>query len=140
MAPITWGTTVSPPDGDIVRRVPALVTVDVGIQDDILAHVNTALDTRLFDLGEADPRLKLARIYLALHYATGGAANASGTGAESTAGPITGRAMDGVSETYASIVQSMIGVGLDALLLAESYWGRRYLQLVRAKRHGMLTV
>lgn len=134
MAPITWGTTVTPtPNGDIVRRVPGLVTVDVGVQDDILAHVNTALDVRLFDLGESDPRLKLARIYLALHFATGDANNAAGVGADSPAGPVTAESAGGLMRQYAQL-------GSADPLLGSTHWGRQYLAIVRAKRHGILTL
>lgn len=132
MTAITWGTTVTPaPDGDIVRRVPSLVSVNVGVQDDILAVVNTALDTRLFELGELDPRLKLARIYLALHFATGDVNNAAG--ADGPAGPVTAESAGGLSRSYASL-------GVNDPLLGETYWGRRFLELVRPKRFGVLVL
>lgn len=134
MTAITWGTSIAPPNGDVVRRVPALVTVDTGIQDDILAFVNTALDVRLFDLGELDPRLKLARIYLALHFATGDANNAAGNGADGPAGPVTAESAGGLQRSYEALGAA------DDPLLAESYWGRRFLQLVRPKRYGVLVL
>lgn len=132
MTAITWGTT--PTDGDVTRRVAALATVDVTVQADILAFVNTALDVRLFDLGEADPRLKLARIYLALHFATGDASNGIGDGTGGPAGPVTQESAGGLMRQYEAL-----GAAGDPLL-AESYWGRRYLQLIRAKRFGMLVL
>lgn len=134
MAPITWGTTVTPsPDGDIVRRVPSMTAIDIGIQDDILAFVNTALDVRLFDNGEDDPRLKLARIYLALHFATGGSVNADGS-TDGPGGPLTQESCGGMMRQYA-----FLGADGDPLL-AESYWGRQYRAFIRRKRFGFVVI
>jgi hypothetical protein len=111
-----------------------MVTVDTGVQDDILAFVNTALDIRLFELGEDDPRLKLARIYLTLHFATGDASAGIGDGTYSPAGPVTQESAGGLMRQY-----EQFGAAGDPLL-AESYWGRRYLQLIRGKRFGFLVI
>lgn len=132
MTAITWGTAITP--GDLTRRVASLVTVDTTVQEDVLAFANTALDVRLFDLGETDPRLKLARIYLALHLATGDAESGAGSGTGAPAGPVTSESCGGMMRSYEALG------GANDPLLAESYWGRRYLQLVRAKRYGVLVL
>lgn len=121
MASVVWA--------DLTVRVAALSVVDVAIQDDVLAFANTRYDARLYDYGEDDPRLRLIRIYLALHLATGGSANADGSGADGPAGPVTSESCGGLSRSYASL-------GADDPALGESYWGRQLFGYLRAKKHG----
>ena len=63
MAAILWT--------DVTMIAASLTTgVSAGAQALYLLFANEALDARLFADGEADNRLKLARIYLVAHYAS----------------------------------------------------------------------
>lgn len=64
MASIAWSDVTTYPGAS------GLSAVDPAAQAAILAFVNGTIDVRLFPLGEADPALKLARIFLAAHWAT----------------------------------------------------------------------
>jgi hypothetical protein len=91
MAAITWA--------HVVDHYAGLSTVDTDAQTDILAHVNGALNVSAVggSLGEASPRLKLARVHLAAHYALLSAQAASGA-----AGPVVSETVGQVSRTYAN--------------------------------------
>lgn len=110
MAAIVWG--------DVEAFDSTLASVDAAAQTDILAHVNTALEAGSFRDGEADKRLRLARIYLAAHFAvTALPGSASGGGAikRERGGPL--------EIEYAA---AAAGVGL-----GETAAGRRFQELIR---------
>jgi hypothetical protein len=69
MAAIAWTDVI---DGAAAEDTAYITAVDVPWQLAILAMVNSALNTSLFTDGgggESSPKLYLARVYLALHYA-----------------------------------------------------------------------
>ncbi len=88
MAAIIWT--------DVTALAPELTSVSSGAQTDLLAYVNTALKVSVFD-DETGPMTRLARIYLAAHYAT-----ISQQGGAGAAGPVTGESAGGLSRQYAS--------------------------------------
>jgi hypothetical protein len=114
MAAITWS--------DVVNHAAELASVDAEAQTDILSHVNTALSVSAFE-GEDAPKLKLARIYLAAHFA---APTLNGVSAPGPAGPLTSETLDNVSRSYAAPSFSMSSSDLST-----TSHGRAYLQLVR---------
>lgn len=95
----------------------------------ILSHVNTALDVRRFSYGETDPRLRLARIYLAAHFAT---VSLPSSGASGPAGPVTSESAGGLSRSYGQLSAS----DTDPLLEFTSY-GRMYRLIMRPLRGGI---
>jgi len=103
---------------DVEAFDSALAAVDAAAQTDILAHVNTALEAGSFRNGEADARLRLARIYLAAHFAQSALTGSTGTG-----GPVKREQAGPLEIEYAS---AATGVGLD-----ETAAGRRYKELIR---------
>lgn len=76
----------------------AMAALDPIVQNGILAHVNNALDVTLFT-DETDPRLYLARCYLAGHFAM-----PSILGAIGPAGPVLQDGAGSLSSQYASTV------------------------------------
>lgn len=124
MAAITWD--------DVTDIAAALASVAPDAQTIYLLFVNEALDVRLFPNGETDNRLKLARIYLAAHYAASDiAANASG--GAGAAGPVTAESAGTLSRSYASMTTSTS----DPLLESTSY-GRLYRLIMRPMRGGVV--
>lgn len=111
MAAITWA--------NVIDHAPGLSTVDTDAQNDILAYVNTALKVDEF-YGEASPMLKLARIYLAAHMGTMIAQAVTGQ-----VGPVQAESVGGVSRAYA------VAQFAQTSSLADTTWGRAFLQLVR---------
>jgi hypothetical protein len=95
---------------------------------DLLADVNTALDVRLFEHGESDPKLRRARIYRALHDVVTDVDNFPGI--MNAAGPVTQESDGGLLRQYAAFSDP------DGSRFSETYWGRKYLQIVRGKRAG----
>ncbi len=82
MAVIVWT--------DVTDHFPTGVTTVVNAQTTILAYVNAALVVAEFG-GEADDKLKLARIYLAAHFGTiaaGGVTGVAGAVVEEEAGDL----------------------------------------------------
>lgn len=120
MAAITWT--------DVTAIAADLSTTSAAAQTMILAMVNEAIDTRLFPNGETDARLKLARVYLAAHYAASGL---GGSGA--AAGPVTAEAAGTLSRSYASITSSTTDP-----LLESTTWGRLYRLIMRPMRGGVV--
>lgn len=88
MAAITWP--------DVVAIAPELASLSVTAQTLILDHVNTALNVSVFG-GEASPKLRLARVFLAAHYGT-----VATTGGAVLAGPVTAESAGGLSRSYAT--------------------------------------
>jgi hypothetical protein len=105
---ITWD--------DVTAFASTLSGVDVDAQDAILAWVNSTLDVSLFG-GETGPKLKLARIYLAAHFATAGLNGAS-------SGMVTSETVDGISRSYQPFALTGTGLSLTT-------FGQLYLALVR---------
>ncbi len=107
---------------DVVAFAPELDVVALAAQTDILAHVNAALNVTAFG-GEAAPRLRMARIYLAAHHAV-----LSQRAASDAAGPVQSESEEGVSVTYGQNSVSVIGT--DPVLDATEY-GKLYRQIIR---------
>lgn len=108
MAAIIWT--------DVVAVAPELEELDEAATTMILDHVNTVLNTRAFG-GEESPRLKLARVYLAAHMA-------SGLGVAGGGGEVTSESMGGLSRSY---VDGSSALGGD---ISETGYGRQYLMIV----------
>lgn len=119
MAAIAWA--------DVTAIASDLSTVGVAAQAMILAFVNEAIDTRLFPNGEEDARLKLARVYLAAHYAVGPLGGSFGA-----AGPVTAESAGTLSRSYASMSSSSTDP-----LLESTPWGRAYRLIMRPMRGGV---
>lgn len=109
---------------DVTGHAPETVDTPTGAQTDILAYVNTALNLGYFG-GENSPMTKLARIYLASHFATllpplsgiGGAAS----------GPVTSEALGDMSRSYAVSASSVFS----ASLYGSTIYGRLFAMLLR---------
>lgn len=112
MAAIVWA--------DVSAFAPNLATAPAGVQADVLAYVNAALNPAMFD-GEAGPTYRIARIYLAAHAGTLAAQGASGAG-----GPITQESAGRLSRSYA-----MPGGGVAFDALDSTLYGKMYRQLLR---------
>lgn len=110
MADIDWDM--------VVTLAPELSTVTEDAQDLILAHVNSDLDSSMFD-GEDGPTYRLARIWLAAHLAVNGA-----TSSGAAVGPITSESVGGMSRSYGTFNTT------DAAAATTTY-GRLYLSLVQ---------
>lgn len=110
---ITWA--------DVVKHSSPLSAVDPDVQNDILAYVNTRF-AAVFG-GEASPTTKLARIYVAAHFAS-----LPGSGRHEAAGPVVSQSRGGLSQSF----QSLGGGGGDSW--DDTQWGRRYKQLLRGSR------
>lgn len=110
MAAIVWA--------DVSAFDSTLASVDSDAQDDILAHVNTALEAGDFPGGEEGARLRLARIYLAAHFAQSAVTGGTGAG-----GPVTRERAGELEVAYAA---ASAGSGLD-----ETAAGRRFKELLR---------
>lgn len=110
MAAITWA--------DVVNFAAELSGYPVAAQNDILAHVNTALDVSYFG-GETGYKLKLARIFLAAHIA---ATTPLGGGGGAAGGAITSETVGGVSRSYAAPV-NMSGSGYQSTSYGQTFDG-----------------
>lgn len=113
MADIDWD--------DVLAHAAELTTTSADARIDILGYVNTTLVADEFG-GESTASYKLARIYLAAHFAS-----IAGLGAAGAAGPVTQESVGGVSRSYAQPFSSM---GTPASLDSTAY-GKAYRQLVR---------
>lgn len=122
MAAIDWAA--------VVALASSLSSVSDEAQALILAHVNTALDTRRFAYGECDPRLTLARTYLAAHM---GSSSLPGAGTTGAAGPVTSESAGSLSVSYAQIMDS----ASDSLLDTTSF-GKLYRLVMRPLRGGFV--
>ncbi len=112
MAPIAWA--------DVVSVSSPLAAVVVVQQDVILAMVNAGF-SHVFD-GEDGPTTKLARIYVAAHFAS-----LPGSGDQRPGGAVTSESRGGLSRSYAPPP-----TGSEAYegTWGDTQWGRRYLQLL----------
>lgn len=111
MADIVWS--------DVTDHVNALTSTPVNVQTTLLAYVNSRVVVSCFD-GEDGPTTKLARIYLAAHFAT-----PTGSGGAGTSGPVSSEKEGDVAVTYASSY-SMVTTELGT-----TSYGLNYLMLVR---------
>ncbi len=114
MADIAWS--------DVTAFASELSTVDSGAQTDILAYVNDTLSPKAFG-GEASPKLRLARIYLAAHVGT-----LSQSGGSAKAGALTSETADDISRTYAA------GVIANPSDWNSTSYGQLYAAIVRTSR------
>lgn len=109
----------------------SLASVSVAAQTLYLLFANEAIDTRLFPNGEEDTRLKLARIYLAAHYAASGVLG-DASGGVGAAGPVTAESAGTLSRSYASMTSSTTDPGLES-----TQWGKLYRLIMRPMRGGI---
>lgn len=116
MAAILWS--------HVTDHAPELAGVAIDAQTDYLALANTFLNVSMLD-GEDGPRTKLARIYLAAHFAT--LDRMRGT---STAGPVVSESRGGLSRSYANLTQMSVASGL----FGQTTYGQNYATLVRTSR------
>lgn len=116
MTAITWS--------DVTNKAAELADVAVDAQTDYLALANTFLNVSMLD-GEDGPRTKLARIYLAAHFAT--LDRLRGT---SIAGPVVSESRGGLSRSYANLTQMSLASGL----FGQTTYGQNYATLVRTSR------
>lgn len=112
MAPIAWT--------DVEAVSSPLASVVVAQQNAILAMVNVKF-AAVFD-GEDGPTTKLARIYVAAHFAS-----LPGSGEQRPGGAVTAETRGGLSRQYAP---PPAGAGAYEGTWSDTQWGRRYLQLL----------
>lgn len=103
---------------DVVAHAASLSTFDGDAQDDVLDYVNDLLSETALGSARA---LKLARIYLAAHFATLEVAAATSA---TSAGPVVSETGGGLSRTYGQSVG-------DASRLGDTKYGQSYLSVVR---------
>jgi hypothetical protein len=115
MAAIVWA--------DVVALEPLVAGASVDAQTTILAYVNTDLNVDGFG-GEDDPRLKLARSFVAAHY---GLSVTPGISSSIGGGPVASLSGgDGLAVSFAVPM-----VNLADSDFATTTWGRKYISLVR---------
>lgn len=102
---------------DVLAIAPELSTLSTQAQDDILAHVNFALDPKVFG-GVNHPKYRLARIYLAAHLGS-----TSRSGAQGASGPVTSESVGSISRSYGFSQASTTG-------LSGTAYGRQYDELL----------
>ncbi len=114
MAAIDWDA--------VVALASELAATPEDAQDTILAYVNTTLAVAAFG-GETSPKLKLVRVLLAAHMASGLTVG----GAAGVKGPVTSETVgaNSISRSYGSTVS---GSGSD---FESTPYGRQYLAIVR---------
>lgn len=96
-----------------------LASVDIGQQTDLLAWVNAGF-SHVFD-GEDGPKTRLARIYVAAHFAS-----LPGSGDQRAGGAVTSETRGGLSRSYAPPPTASGGDDT----WSDTQWGRRYKQLL----------
>lgn len=107
---------------DVVAYSSALAAVDPIVQSDLLAYVNTRF-AAVFG-GENSPTTRLARIYVAAHFAS-----LPGAGEQRAAGAVISQTRGPVSQSFAP---PPTGSGDDTW--SDTQWGRRYKQLLAGSR------
>ena len=110
MAALAWS--------DVVNHAAALSPLDAEAQTDLLAYGNGVLVPNDFG-GETGAPLKLARIYLAAHFAT----LAKSTASASVAGPVTSESGGGLSRSYGTVIGAASSLG-------ETRYGRMFAALL----------
>lgn len=122
MAVIAWT--------DVEALAPELTSVGVPAQTMYLAMANTFLNVGMLD-GEDGPRVKLARIYLAAHFAT-----LDRLRGNAIAGPVVSESRGGLSRSYANLTQMSLASGL----FGQTTYGQNYATLVRTSKARWPTV
>lgn len=123
---------------DVVAVAPSMVTgVSASFQTLILGYVNEVVQASEFG-GENSFTFKLARAYLAAHYAYLHTLDSSGAAGD-VIGPIVSKSEGGVSISYGSSTTS--GGAGGAGLLGSSDYGDAFMSLVNRSpaRAGFLT-
>lgn len=113
---------------DVAAVDSGVATIEPWAQRLFLAEAN-ALNPAAFD-GEAGPRFKLARIFLAAHRGR----RVVDVGASGAAGPVASESLGGMAVTYATPAGG--GVGLEDFNLTA--WGQQYLALCRTSPRARL--
>lgn len=106
---------------DVTAIASELTSVALAAQDMYLALANTFINVAMFD-GEDGPKTKLARIYVAAHFAT--LDRLRGT---AIAGPVISESRGGLSRSYANLTQMSMAAGL----FGQTTYGQNYATLVR---------
>lgn len=109
MTAITWS--------DVTSHVPSVSTTGVQLRNDILEYVNTRVRVDDFG-GETAISAKLARVYLAAHFATYNAQAASGQ-----SGAVQSESVGGISRSYST-------PSFDLGTTGQTVWGQIYSSLV----------
>lgn len=111
---------------EVIALAPELGAVSVYTGEFIISYVNSALNVANFG-GEASPKTRLARLYLAAHL---GATSLRGI----AGGPITSESMGGLARSYGSLRQDWSELHLTA-------YGQTYCALVATTpaRAGFVT-
>lgn len=122
MAAIGWA--------DVTGIASELSSVSASAQTLYLEVANTFLNVSMFD-GEDGPRTKLARIYIAAHFAT-----LDGMRGVGVAGPVISESRGGLSRSYANLFMTGTGPGLFGM----SAYGQNYEALVRTSKARWPTV
>lgn len=109
---------------DVAAYSSPLAAADPIVQSDILALVNSGFKALpgLFD-GEDGQKTRLARIYIACHFAS-----LPGAGEQRPAGPVVSQTRGGLTQSYQALATSGNSTWND------TQWGRRYLQLLLGSR------
>lgn len=119
MPPIVWA--------DVVAVAPSMATgIAAGFQTLILGYVNEVVVASEFG-GENSFTFKLARAYLAAHYAYLHSIDSSGSGGD-VSGPIVSKSEGGVSISYGQSSTDSGGGGNS--LLGSSDYGDAFMSLV----------
>lgn len=106
---------------DVTAHAPELSSIALNAQTDYLAMANTWVDVNAFD-GEDGPKTKMARIWVAAHFAT--LDKLRGT---AIAGPVLSESRGGLSRSYANLTQMSMAAGL----FGQTTYGQNYATLVR---------
>lgn len=109
---------------DVTAHAAELADVGLAAQADYLSLANTFLNVSMLD-GEDGARTKMARIYIAAHFAT--LDRLRGT---SVAGPVVSESRGGLSRSYANLTQMSVASGL----FGQTTYGQNYATLVRTSR------
>ncbi len=117
MSAIVWA--------DVVAVSSPLAATVLAVQTDLLTLVNTGFGAfpQIFD-GEDGIKTRLARIYVAAHFAS-----LPGAGEQRPAGPVTSQTRGGLSQSYQAL-----SAGSRNDTWNDTQWGRRYLQLLLGSR------
>lgn len=109
---------------DVTALAVELSSVAVSAQTLYLALANDWLNVSMFD-GEDGPRTKMARIYIAAHFAT-----LDRLRGLAVAGPVISESRGGLSRSYANLFMTHVTQGL----FGTTTYGQNYEGLVRTSR------
>lgn len=116
---------------DLIAYSAAMAAMDPVVMADILNLVNLGFPAlpEIFD-GEDGYKTRIARIYIALHFAS-----LPGAGEQRAGGAVTSESRGGLSRSYAAPPTSSGDSEFN-----DTQWGRRYLLLLRGSKAGWLRV